>query len=115
MIGIIVALNIWQVFGWAEVDNYAQGYMQQNGELITPVVQVRGQPGIAHSIDVQILFGFLNPMISPRNIPLGSSFIPPAGYCFQSLFPVPEPRGPGLGFGGAIIDTLPSFNLSCNL
>lgn len=89
--------------------------MQQNGELNTPDVQVCGQPDIAHRIDVQILFVLLDPMISPRNVPLGSSLFPPAGYCFLSLFPVQEPRGPGLGFGGAIIDTLPALDLSCNL
>ena len=43
---IMVAFELWQVFGWTEVDYRAHGYLRQNGELVTPTIQVRGQPYI---------------------------------------------------------------------
>jgi len=43
---IMVAVELWQVFGWTEVDYRAHGYLRQNGELVTPTIQVRGQPYI---------------------------------------------------------------------
>jgi hypothetical protein len=43
---IMVAFELWQVFGWTEADYRAHGYLRQNGELVTPTIQVRGQPYI---------------------------------------------------------------------
>lgn len=43
---IMVAFELWQVFGWAEVDYSDRGYLRQNGELVSPTIQVRGQPYI---------------------------------------------------------------------
>ncbi|MGB2897457.1 MAG: hypothetical protein WBB65_15015 [Anaerolineales bacterium] len=43
---IMVAFEFWQVFGWTEADYRAHGYVRQNGELVTPTIQVRGQPYI---------------------------------------------------------------------
>jgi hypothetical protein len=43
---IMVAFELWQVFGWTEVDYSDRGYLRQNGELVTPTIQVRGQPYI---------------------------------------------------------------------
>ncbi len=49
---IMVAFEFWQVFGWTEVDYRVHGYMRQNGELVTPTIQVRGQPYIRPSSTV---------------------------------------------------------------
>ena len=43
---IMVAFELWQVFGWTEADYRVHGYLRQNGELVTPTIQVRGQPYI---------------------------------------------------------------------
>ncbi|MCJ7823805.1 MAG: hypothetical protein MUP44_02800 [Anaerolineales bacterium] len=40
---IMVAFELWQVFGWTDVDYRAYGYLRQNGELVTPTIQVSGQ------------------------------------------------------------------------
>jgi hypothetical protein len=47
IVGVIMAaFELWQVFGWTDVDYRVQGYFRQNGELVTPTIQVRGQPYI---------------------------------------------------------------------
>ena len=43
---IMVVFELWQVFGWNVEDYRAHGYLRQNGELVTPTIQVRGQPYI---------------------------------------------------------------------
>ena len=43
---IMVAFELWQVFGWTEAEYRAHGYLRQNGELVTPTIQVRDQPYI---------------------------------------------------------------------
>ena len=40
---IMVAFELWQVFGWTEMDYRVHGYLRQNGELVTPTIQVSGQ------------------------------------------------------------------------
>jgi hypothetical protein len=43
---IMVAFELWQIVGWTDVDYRGHGYLRQNGELVTPTIQVRGQPYI---------------------------------------------------------------------
>ncbi|MCJ7824175.1 MAG: O-antigen ligase family protein, partial [Anaerolineales bacterium] len=43
---IMVAFELWQVYGWTEVDYSDRGYLRQNGELVSPTIQVSGQPYI---------------------------------------------------------------------
>ena len=43
---IMMAFELWQVFGWTDMDYRTHGYLRQNGELVTPTIQVRGQPYI---------------------------------------------------------------------
>jgi len=44
IVGIIMAaFEFWQVTGWDANAYRARGYLRQNGELVTPTIEVRGQ------------------------------------------------------------------------
>jgi hypothetical protein len=44
LVGVIMAaFEFWQVAGWNADDYRMNGYLRQNGELVTPTIKVRGQ------------------------------------------------------------------------